>query len=140
LAEQFVNDFVSYTPNGTGSERTTPKTLSLVETALFADFVPVMEDLLLTMTILLNAEQDAHFFSHLHRARALAVTYDTNVDSGATDVDLGSFLQEFSDQCHPSNGNELSNKLLAATTAYNVMFVQRGFGQGTVEGTGMVRR
>jgi hypothetical protein len=132
LAQQIVTEFIAQ-PQSDSGRHSTPKTLSLVDTELpFRTLLNVTNELLGIMVGLLH-DPDPHFFAHLHRARSQAVTYAKEYS-----VDLGSLLSEIAILCNPEPDSRLAITANAVNEAYESTFVARGFGPGTVEGTGML--
>jgi hypothetical protein len=120
----------------------TPKTLALTDLTLFrTSFFVKMEALASHMANLLQYSQDVDFFAFLQRARAAAISFDSTLDlpgsKNPSAVDIGSFLDQLDQQCHPTADSEIRALLDDTKSAYDEMFVVRGVGPGTKPGTGM---
>ncbi|CAB9497801.1 peptidase C11 clostripain [Seminavis robusta] len=120
-----------------------PKTMALVGTNQFQTFYTALEDLFATMKNILADQEtyDEDFHTNLHRARVSSVSFDSYLDNSGGEhpsaVDVGSFLQGFRSLCSPSEDSSLGQLLDTAIDKYNAMFVARGVGPGTPQGTGM---
>jgi len=117
----------------------TPKTLAIVDTSLFTDFLDAWDALCAEFTSLL--ETDTDFFTHLYRARNSAIAFQGAADdAGSTTpsaIDVGSFLTQLKVLCAPAAGSNLLTLLSKAEETYATMFVVRGVGEGTPSATGM---
>jgi hypothetical protein len=104
-------------------------------------FQSAWEALCAEMTRLLEAGDDADFVANLKRARTQTIGFSGNLDDATVKVqagmDIGSFLAMFDSSCNPVASSQLRALLDAASSAYSAMFVERGVGPGTPEGTGM---
>lgn len=118
----------------------TPKTLSIVDLAKYSVFLNSWNELSAELRRLVAA-QDPEVYKELNRARNSVVAFKSVVDDVGTNrpsaVDVGSFLNIFANSCRPSSGSTLGALITNAQAAYNGMFVERGVGEGTPEGTGM---
>lgn len=132
---QVWENFLSQTQGG--SSHQAPKTLAIVETALFATFIEALESFSIDLLDLLKGG-DVSLHSFVSRARASSVAYESIVDAvGSTSpsgLDFGSWLAAFKNLCNP--GEPLQIDLDNAINAYNSMFYKRGVGTGTSAGTG----
>jgi hypothetical protein len=140
MAKQFYQTFLSSTHGSDGHEN--PKTMAIVDTAAFVMFQSAWEALCAEMTRLLEAGDDADFVANLKRARTQTIGFSGVLDSDPnvrvlSGMDIGSFLAMFESSCNPVASSQLRTLLDAASTAYSAMFVERGVGPGTPEGTGM---
>lgn len=136
LATQVVDTFIDQTQGG--SNHQTPKTLAIVESNGYANFVQKLEAF---ATELLGVIQggDTAVHAYLGRARSNAVAFEGIVDAVGTKfpsaVDIGSVLTQFKEMCNP--GGTLGSYLDETRAAYDAMYVTARMGQGTAPGTGM---
>jgi hypothetical protein len=135
LAVQIWENFLSQTQGG--SSHQAPKTLAIVETALFATFVEAFENFSIDLLDLLKGG-DVSLHSFVSRARASSVAFECIVDAVGSNspsgLDIGSWLDAFKTLCNP--GEPLQADLDSATSAYKAMFYKTGYGAGTAAGTG----
>ena len=135
LAGQVLTNFLAETQGG--SSHQAPKTLAILDTALFATFVEALEAFSADLLSLLQAG-DVSLHSFVSRSRASAVAFDSVVDAGGSTspsgLDIGSWLETFKSLCNP--GEPLQADLDTAINAYKAMFYKQGVGPGTAKGTG----
>lgn len=127
-------------------EHKTPKTLAIVDTDRYPEFLQAWNALSVVLTSLLtdpNTGYDPDLYVLLNRARFNAVSFETVLDDLGTPqpsaVDVGSFLNDLFLQCDPIPGHASSLRtfLMLANSTYHGMFIARGVGEGTVPATGM---
>ena len=135
LAGQILTNFLTETQGG--SSHQAPKTLAIVDTALFETFVAALENFSANLLSQLQGG-DVSLHSYVSRSRATSVSFESVVDAtGSTSpsgLDIGSWLETFKGLCNP--GELLLVDLDNAINAYNSMFYMRGVGPGTTQGTG----
>ena len=141
LGEQIMGEFVQRSQNDDGSH-SVPKTLSMIDTRqtmddnsnpVFPAFLTALDDYFATLTTLLVARNDAHFFASLHRARAEAVSYQKDLV-----VDLGEFVEDLVKICDPVPGSDLQVASRRVWQTYGQIFVDEKYGPGTEKGSGMI--
>jgi hypothetical protein len=120
-----------------GSYHQTPKTLSIVDTDGFRFFIAELENLSSHLLIsLMSGDTSLHTF--VSRSRVISLAYDSFVVDSSNlppALDIGSFLVNLQEDCSPQG--DLGVALQATLDTYFKMFVSKGFGPGTPEGTGM---
>ena len=141
LGEQIMGEFVQRSQNANGAH-SVPKTLSMIDTRqttddnsnpVFPAFLSALDNYLATLTTLLDARNDAHFFASLHRARAEAVSYQKDLV-----VDLGEFVEDLVRICDPVPGSDLQVASRRVWQTYQQIFVDEKYGPGTEKGSGMI--
>lgn len=119
----------------------TPKTVAIVDTNAYTEFLAEWEALSLEFTSRLNATNDPAFAKILSRARSQTLAFDGYSDTpGAafpSSMDIGQFFEEFELLCNIDPESSLKTSLNAARSAYKAMIVVEGVGPGTANATGM---
>jgi len=138
IAESLHNNFLTQRH---GTSHQSPKTMALVDMAVFPVFSEALEALFEDLSTRLVANNDADFHSLLQRARASSVAFGSVLDDSGIEhpsaVDVGSFLSELSSLCNPPFSSTLGQSLQNAQDTYRTMFVAQGIGPGTPRATGM---
>jgi hypothetical protein len=145
MAKDLQMYFLSETQDTNASDfsagHQTPKTLAIIDTNLYTEFLAAWEVLASDLTIRLNATNDPAFVKILSRARSQTLSFDGYVDSPGTRLpscmDIGQFFVQLNLLCNIDPESSLKESLDAAQSAYNAMFVVRGVGPGTANATGM---
>eukprot|EP00529_Nitzschia_sp_RCC80_P005030 CAMPEP_0113469172 /NCGR_PEP_ID=MMETSP0014_2-20120614/15756_1 /TAXON_ID=2857 /ORGANISM="Nitzschia sp." /LENGTH=913 /DNA_ID=CAMNT_0000361629 /DNA_START=92 /DNA_END=2830 /DNA_ORIENTATION=+ /assembly_acc=CAM_ASM_000159 len=139
LGQEIVSTFVSSTQDY--GYHDTPKTLALVDTVAYSDFLDTWEALSSYMADLLASGTDADFHAILNRARGNAISFAGSLDEPSVQVnaamDIGSFMLVFRSLCQPNQSGELAALLNNAMQSYTNIFVTSETGPGTVAATGM---
>ncbi|CAB9524950.1 peptidase C11, clostripain [Seminavis robusta] len=136
LAVQILRTFIAETQGG--SSHQSPKTMAIVNTDKFLNFLAAFENFSKDLLSELKTG-DSSLHAFVSRARASAVAFEGIVDVVGTlhpsGLDIGSFLEGFKAMCNPNS--VLGGDLDTAIANYDGMFVEVGIGQGTQQGTGM---
>ena len=135
MAQEFLDDFLV---EQQGSVHQTPKTLALIDTDLYLEFLQLWDAFAAELTRLLRAD-DPFLFPILSRARQVAISFVAFADEGQqkSAIDVGSFLATFDAACQPEESSELFRLRSATVDAYNAMQLASGVGEGTREATGV---
>ena len=135
LVGQILIHFLTKTQGGTSHK--VPKTLSIVDTALFATFIEALETFFADLLFLLKSG-DVSLHSFVSRSRSSSVAFESVADAGGSTspsgLDIGSWLESFKSLCNP--GEPLLTDLDTAINAYYSIFYMQGVGPGTFKGTG----
>jgi hypothetical protein len=121
-----------------GKNHQTPKTLAIIDTTKFMDFLVAWEALAAELSRLLDTN-DPYLLPILNRARQVAISFQGYSDEGKqqTAVDIGSFLATFDALCQPVAGVPLQSLRSTAADKYMAMQVATGVGPGTQAATGV---
>ena len=119
-----------------------PKTLAVLDTTKYDQFLSSWEALSAEMTAILEAKNDPDFVATLARARASTVSFSGPFDEeGQKNVvaamDIGNFFQTLLAMCNPDPSSQLFLLVNQAMNDYSAMFVEFQKGPNTPGGTGM---
>lgn len=141
MALELYDGFFAETQNPDGDFHLTPKTLSIVDTALFDNFRQEFEAFVTELADLIYFETDPEYYASIQRTRAVVTAFDSISDNPGTRfpsaVDIGSFLSKFDEQCSLSQSSPIRSSYDRTLAAYDQMFTARGYGVGTKPSTGM---
>jgi hypothetical protein len=145
MAQNLQQSFLTETQDTANSTLTaghqTPKTLAIVDTTAYTEFIASLESLSLDLTSRLDAVNDPALIKILSRARGQTLSFEGYIDfPGAlvpSAMDIGQFFEQFNSLCNIDPASSLKTLMANAQSAYDAMFVVRGVGPGTANATGM---